>query len=343
MRARGRTAVLILATVALLAAAVFASAASAAPGGLLGLASARWSPPDKVACDEGATTADGVITVPIEVLRYRNWVEPIVDMCFDGKGPYPMALDTGAAASVITTHLARQLGLKPVGSPFPARGAGCTTTARAYGLESASIGGVELEGGDVAAVDPPWKGAKGPMGSLGADILSRFGSVKIDFRRGTLTLGAEEEGPRLRKVKDPPPVPAALLAQKPQLTVPMRVRLGRGVIQTVKVKVGSTKPQPWLVDTGTVASVIEPGVVKRAGLRATGTVHRSITYCSLITVPEYHAPSLSLGPGKLIPQVISSHQGAALGNAGILGSYSLAQFGSVVFDWPGAKLLLGVG
>jgi hypothetical protein len=181
------------------------------------------------------------------------------------------------------------------------------------------------------------------MGSLGADILSRFGSVKIDFRKETLTLGAEEEGPRFRKVKDPPPVPVPLLAHKPQLTVPMRVRLGPGVIQTVKVKVGSTKPQPWLVDTGTAASVIEPGVVKRAGLKATGTVHRAVTYCSVITVPEYHARSLSLGPGKLIPQVISSHQGAALGNAGILGSYSLWQYGSVVFDWPGAKMLLGVG
>ena len=35
------------------------------------------------------------------------------------------------------------------------------------------------------------------MGSLGADVLSRFGAVKIDFRKETLTLGAEEEGPTI--------------------------------------------------------------------------------------------------------------------------------------------------
>jgi Aspartyl protease len=344
MRARGRTAVLILATVALLAAAVFATAASAAPSGLLGLTSARWSPPANVGCDEGATIADGVITIPIEVFRYRDYVEPIIQMCFDGKGPYPMALDTGAADSVITTRLARRLGLKPVSSPFRVRGAGCTIEGRAYGLEGASVGGVELEGGDVAAIDAPWKGANGPMGSLGADILSRFGSVKIDYRRETLTLGAEEEGPWFKQVKDPPPVPGALVKSKPKLTVPMRVTASRrGVFQTVKVKVGSTKAQPWLVDTGSATSVIEPRVVRAAGLRATGVEPKARTYCSIVAAPEYQAPSLSLGAGKLTPQTVISFKGAALGNAGILSSYSLSRYGSVVFDWPGAEMLLGVG
>jgi predicted aspartyl protease len=124
----------------------------------------------------------------------------------------------------------------------------------------------------------------------------------------------------------------------------MRVQASpRGVFQTVKVKVGSTKPQPWLVDTGSSSSVIEPQVVSRAGLRSTGIEVEVRTYCSIVKVPEYHAPALSLGAGKLIPQLVASFQGAALGNAGILGSYSLWQYGSVIFDWPGAKLLLGVG
>lgn len=327
---------MLLAIVALVTAAAFATAASAASPGS--------SPPFRLGCNEGATTANGVITIPIEVYKYRGYVEPIVDMCFDGKGPYPMTLDTGAAISVITTPLAKKLGLKRVGRPLEVRGAGCTTKALAYELEGASVGGVELEGGSVFTVDAPGRGGGGPFGSLGADILSRFGSVKIDFRKETLTLGAEAEGPRLKKVKDPPPVPAPLIGHEPELTVPMRVRASRfGVSQTIKVKVGSTKAQPWLVDTGSTSSEVEPGVVKSAGLKATGAVRHAITYCSVITVPEYRAPSLSLGRGKLIPQVISSHQGAAFGNAGILGSYSLWQFGSVVFDWPGSKLLLGVG
>ncbi len=345
MSARDLTAVSLFATVALIAAAVFAtsaSAAGAAPGGLLALASPRLLPPSQGSCEEG-TTANGVTKIPIEVFKQGENVEPIVNMCFDGKGPYPMVLDTGAEFSVITTQFAKELGLKQLGSSLEVAGAGCTTEARAYELESASVGGIELEGGNVLTVEAPGKSKFAPRGSLGADILSRFGSVKIDFKKETLTLGGEEEGPRFRKVKDPPPIPSPLLKRKPKLTVPMRVQLGLGVRQTVKVKVGSTKPQPWLVDTGSATSLIEPDIVERAGLKATGTVQKARTYCSLTTVAEYHAPSLSLGSGKLRPQVIVSSQGAANGEGGILGAFSLWQYGSVVFDWPGAKMLLGVG
>ena len=66
-------------------------------------ATAGSSPSGRFGCAEGATISDGVITIPIEVVRYRDYVEPIIQMCFDGKGPYPMALDTGAAESVIRT------------------------------------------------------------------------------------------------------------------------------------------------------------------------------------------------------------------------------------------------
>jgi hypothetical protein len=123
----------------------------------------------------------------------------------------------------------------------------------------------------------------------------------------------------------------------------MQVHVGFGVRQTVKVGVGSTKPRPWLVDTGSAMSEIEPDVVKHAGLKATGTAHRARTYCSVITVPEYRAPSLSVASGKLMPQTVGSSHGVAAANGGILGAYSLWEYGSVVFDWPGDKMLLGVG
>ncbi len=325
---------MLIATVALFGAALFATSASAARP--------TATRPLRLGCDEGAAIADGVITIPIEVFKFRDFVEPIVEMCFDGKGPFPMTLDTGAAFSVITTPLAKKLGLKRAGAPFEVRGAGCSTKADLYELEGASVGGVALEGGDVTTVDAPGRRGGGPFGSLGADILSRFGSVKIDFKRETLTLGAEAEGPWLKKVPDPPAVPAPLLKRKPEVTVPMRVQLGQGVTQTVKVKVGSTKPQPWLIDTGSTASEIEPGLVRRAGLRSVGT-HLVRTYCSVIKVPEFRATALSIGAEKLVPQVLASHHGASFGDAGTLGAYSLWQFGSVVFDWPGGKLLLGVG
>ena len=336
MRAFDRRTVLSLAAGLLIAAAVFAAGASAA--------SAAPLPSRGGSCDAGMTE-NGVTTIPIKVLKRGEAVEALVNMCFAGKGPYPMVLDTGAEFTVITAKFAKELGLKLIGSPFGAEGAGCKTTTRAYELESASVGGVELEGSSILAVDAPEEGDGEQLrGSLGADVLSRFGSVKIDFKKETLTLGSEEEGPRFKKGQGPVPIPGALLAKKAKLTVPMRVDAGPlGVRQTVKVKVGSTKARPWLIDTGSTSSVIDPDVVARAHLKPTGAAHQTETYCSVVTVPEYRALNLTVSSGKLMPQTIDSFDGSAAPESGILGAYSLWQYGSVVFDWPGGKLLLGVG
>jgi predicted aspartyl protease len=332
MRALGRRTVPSLVAGLLIVASVFASTASAG------------SPPPRLGACDGATTANGVITIPIKVLKRGRQVEALVGMCFAGKGPYPMVLDTGAEFTVITTQFAKELGLKPSGKTLDAEGEGCTTKSRIYELESASVGGVELEGSSIFTVDAPGTGPGQPRGSLGADVLSRFGSVKIDFKNETLTLGAEVEGPRFKVGQGPVPIPGALIASKPKLTVPMRVESGPlGVRQTVKVKVGSTKPRPWLIDTGSTSSVIDPDIVERAHLKPTGAAHQTLTYCSEVTVPEYRAPNLTVSSGRLMPQAIGSFKGSTGPEGGILGAYPLWQYGSVVFDWPGGKLLLGVG
>src|ERR1700748_1123746 len=108
MLALHRTAVLLLAPVALSAAALFATAASAAPRPL-GLGG----------CEEG-TTANGVTTIPIDVFEGDGQAAAIVNMCFAGKGPFPMVIDTGAEFSVISTRFAKELELRPVGSSLAA-------------------------------------------------------------------------------------------------------------------------------------------------------------------------------------------------------------------------------
>jgi Aspartyl protease len=297
---------------------------------------------DRGGCDAG-TTKNGVTTIPIEVTKRGEEVEPTVNVCFDGKGPYPMALDTGAAISVMSAKLAEELGLEKVGRPFRVFGAGCTTESQAFRLPSWSVGGLELEGGDIVTLKVPGEGDGILEGSFGAATLSRFGAARIDFKRETLTL-VGKEGPRFQRKKGATTRLGPLVLGKPKLTVPMTVNASRGVSQTVDVKVGSTKPEPWLIDTGTASSLLDAKIVKRAGLEPTGTAHESATYCSRVTVPEYHAPSLGLSTGKLKPQTIGSFKGlASLDADGILGSYSLWQYGSVVLDWAGGKLILGAG
>jgi predicted aspartyl protease len=303
-------------------------------------------------CEEG-TTVDGVTTIPIKVDKVRDAVDPFINVCFDGQGPYPMVLDTGAASSVISTELAEELGLEKVGPPGRLAGAGCTTKSQTFKLPSWSVGGVELEGGEIATLESPVKGMGNPRGSLGADVLSRFGAARIDFKRETLTL-VGKEGARFHLLRNAAPTPKPLLDGKPRLSVPMRVDAavgaGDGVDQTVEVKVAGADPSPWLIDTGTSFSLIDSGVVKQAKLRPTGTAQRAITYCSTVTVPEYTATALELATGKLKPQIVGSFQGFAngggdgiFGSDGILGSYSLWQYGSVVIDWAGRRLILGTG
>ncbi len=294
-------------------------------------------------CESG-TTKDGVTTIPLDIVRHPAEVKPLVEACFDGEGPFPMTVDTGAAITLIRTELAEELGLEKVGKPFRVAGPGCTTKGQVFKLPSWSIGGVVLKGGDIITLPGPEVAEDPSVGSLGADTLSRFGAARIDFRRETLTL-AGKEGPRAHGGKTAKARLGPLVKGKPTLTVPMNVdATSRGVAQTVEVKVGSTQPQPWLIDTGSPFSVVEPKIAKKSGLKPLGTPQQGATYCSKVTVTYYEAPSLELPTGKLKRQAIGAIQGLGnVGAKGLLGSYSLLQFGSVVFDWAGEKLILGAG
>jgi predicted aspartyl protease len=289
------------------------------------------------------TTKNGVTTIPIKVNKVRDLVELVVNMCFEGKGPYPMLIDTGAEFSFISTGLAEELGLASVGSPRAVRGAGCETTAQNYKLEEWSLGGLELAGGEISTIANASKDKGHVRGSLGADVLSRFGAARIDFKNETLVLSGKERTASAES-SESAPIPNGLVKGKPRLIVPMAVSSGSGgASQTVEMGVGSARAGPWLIDTGANYTFVDPSLVRKAGWTATGTAQKGHTVCSTITVPEYTATSLTLGGNKLESQTIASFGGNAPGSGGTVGAFTLWQYGSVVFDWAGGRLLLGAG
>jgi predicted aspartyl protease len=298
-------------------------------------------PSTKGGCNAG-TTKNGLTTIPIKVNKVRDLVEPVVNMCFEGKGPYRMLIDTGAEFSVISSELAKEIGLTSMGSPRPVRGAGCKTTAQNYELGKWSLGGIELEGGEVATIAKASKDKGHVRGSLGADVLSRFGFARIDFKNETLVVSGEERAVFTGSSKSAS-IPSGLVKSKPKLTVPMVVSSGSGVSQKVEMGIESGRAEPWLIDTGSSYTFVDPRLVERAGWRATGTAQKGNTYCSTITVPEYTATSLTLGGNRLESQTIASFGGNAPGSGGTVGAFTLWQYGSVVFDWAGGRLLLGAG
>jgi len=101
---------------------------------------------------------------------------------------FPFLIDTGASKSLVTPAIVRRLHLKTVGKPHKFCGVAACTTARKVRLSRWSIGGVALPA--VTAVSSPLAGTGGAgAGLLGSDVLSKFGSVTIDYKDGLLTLG----------------------------------------------------------------------------------------------------------------------------------------------------------
>ena len=207
------------------------------------------------------------------------------------------------------------------------------------------MGGVELEGDSIVTVDAPGAVKDSRDGSLGADVLSRFGSVKIDFKKETLTLGAEEEeGPRFKKGQGPVPIPAALLARKPKLTVPMNVQ-SRAIRRAADGQgEGGFDQGPALADRHRVHLLGHRP--RRRRTRPPGAHRRGAPDRDLL-LGRHRAGIPGPEPDGLLGEAdaadLDSFDGSVGREAGILGAYSLWQYGSAVFDWPGGKLLLGVG
>jgi predicted aspartyl protease len=300
-------------------------------------------PSTKAGCG-GAVTEDGVTTIPIKVDRFPNLADALVNVCFDGKGPYPLTIDTGASRTTISTEIAEEIGLQKVGKPIVIHGAGCNGAAQKFRLPKWSIGGVALEGGTIQTINAPEQGKGFPRGSLGADVLARFGAVRLDFRHQQLVL-IGKEGPEFKRGHAPRPLPKSLVRSTPQVTAPMEVEASAGSVKPfAEVTVGQTKPQKWLVDTGADTSAVDPGLVKAGKLRSTGEARRSPTFCSTVDLVEYESGSWSLAGQPLKPQRVGEIPLVdSVGVAGLLGAYPLAKYGSVVFDFSGGQLLLGTG
>src|SRR5262249_47746222 len=135
-------------------------------------------PSTKAGCG-GAVTKGGVTTVPIKVDRFPNLADALVNVCIGGKGPFPLTIDTGAEFTTINTELAEEIGLEKVGKPKVITGAGCTGASQSFRFPRWSIGGVALEGGTIETTNAPEQGKGFPRGSLGADVLARFGAVRL--------------------------------------------------------------------------------------------------------------------------------------------------------------------
>ncbi|MBV9047086.1 MAG: retropepsin-like domain-containing protein [Solirubrobacterales bacterium] len=336
------------------------SATSSAPVGGSSAASstaARTIPiptfalPSKAAGCHGARPAGGgAIRIPARVSKVGPNVGILVNVCIEGKGPFPFAVDTGASKVTINAELADRLKLPRVGSSETFRGAGCTGEGQERRITSWSVAGVPLRGQTATGANlPDFGGAGQPDGLIGSDVWGAFGAVRIDFAHGDLVVPGHE-GPPPRKealIKKPAgsPLPAGLVSGRPRLVAPMSVEAGpTQTIIVVGVAFGAHPVVTFTPDTGASTSVVDSSVAKHAGLVPVEIKERQNTVCSVATAPEVESGAWSLAGKPLLPQSIATANLLASGvAAGLLGADQMSHYGSVIFDYRGGQLVLGAG
>lgn len=126
----------------------------------------------------------------MRVLDSAQGTLALVPVTIGGHGPYLFALDTGASASVVDADIAEELSLPETGEQRPVTGIIGNQRVSLVHIGAWAAGGVTLDATDVARVDLPEPDrGQGLQGLLGSDVLSSFGSIRIDYDNARLHLG----------------------------------------------------------------------------------------------------------------------------------------------------------
>jgi predicted aspartyl protease len=121
----------------------------------------------------------------------------IVPVSINGSGPYDFMLDTGCAKTMVDQKLAEELRLPRVGDR---RIAGVLASAKmsVVHLDSLSVAGASVAGGEVYSSDHPATVTGKVRGVLGEDFLKNF-DVLIDYRHQIIQL--ESSGGSMAKTE----------------------------------------------------------------------------------------------------------------------------------------------
>jgi hypothetical protein len=307
-------------------------------------------PPAGQGCTGARRLAGGGTRISVTVSTRQSQVAAMANVCIDGKGPFPFVIDTGAQGSVLAVALARKLRLPRIGPPVLIGGAGCSARAQLARIASWNVAGLALRPQYVTELRIPLFGGRGqPDGLLGSDVWSRFGAMRLDFARGSVTVpGPEQPGPARKTTISQPsaaPVPAALLHARPAIIAPMRVTSQPGSTAIlVKIRFGTQSQLDFTPDTGASQSAVDTGVARRSALASAHARVRQGTVCTIGTFPEVSTGPWSVGGHPLHPQVAGViGLERTTGTAGLLGADQMSRFGSVVFDYAGGRFILGAG
>ncbi len=266
--------------------------------------------------------------------RLAGGAQPVilVPVGVNDRGPFDFILDTGAGTSLLSSELAKELGIKIVASK-EGQGAGGKISVSLAKVDSMAIGEMRLENVDVGIVDlAQIGGAVGAKidGDVGFNFLKHF-RVTIDYRNSMIRLD------------DPKRVESFAGGAKTE--VPIRLANPAKPLILVHVHANGRGPFQMAIDTGTSTSAITRELAKELGL-----VAREIPPVTggggQVQASAAELESFQLGGARIdqLPVVVADFftmLNTAIGAKldGIVG-YNFLRHYKVVIDYPGEMLTL---
>ena len=287
--------------------------------------------------------------LPVRIVHLGKGAVALASVCIEGAGPFPFLIDSGSALSVVDKQLSQRFHLRQIATPEQAAGIACSATVVPEQISNWSLSGLTLSAQEVIDVSLPNLEKSQPLaGVIGSDVLSRFGSVRIDYRAQTLSLGGAEIAPPTgNEVLHGPtstPTPAPFLT-KVRVDAAATVVTQKGAVGVyAPIRFDRSGTQLFIVDTGAEISMVSPALAHALHLVATQqAVSLSATIGCPVSLIEVQSGRWTLGSASLEPQLIARLPASGLKANGLLGSDVLSRYGAVVIDYRGARILLESG
>ena len=270
-----------------------------------------------------------------------------VGVCVGTHGPYSFVVDTGSTMSIIDSSLAGTLGLHRTGVTALG-GMGCAQSGTVVSAPAMSMGHIPMAAQSlVSASLTNWAGTH-VDGVLGSDVLGRFGAVKLDLEKASLTVAQVQGLPPTRHElvigKPGAAPPASLLTTKPVVTVPMNVVYGPGTIAAyTNVTVTGHGPNAFVVDTGSPTTTLATSLAASLHIPSTGNGTPPGGIGCTTDVPTLGPTPVALGPASQTLSTLRSMPIAGEQRVGITGGLGLdfvVPYGTIIVDYAGADLTI---
>lgn len=269
------------------------------------------------------------LVVPVKIVHHKSSVQVLVQLKIHSK-PFYFLVDTGASVTLIDSTVAKSLGLAAIGAPGKATTIGCSAPIQPVALADWSVGSQALPGSLIPSQRTELAGKKiggiPVAGLLGADLYYLYGTMTVDFKNATMTLGhpAPTGGQSF-------PIAAHLTAGGVSVIADVSVHGNRG---------------GFLIDTGAAVTDLDSKLANSSALKKVGATTKIGAVSCATSVQPVVFDNARISTVKLPTVTAASSANALTARSngkiqGLIGADILSTFGSVTFDFKNQRVILG--